>query len=99
MISFGDVVTLLFQQDYFKNGKEEIDDHKRDGKFPGILLVNHYVQEEENEAGKQFDDAGKHIARHKTLSIFALVIAQHYENSKQGDDKEEEDNEGRAGEA
>ena len=60
-------------------------------------MIQKYIEEKEEDAGKEFHGAGQHVRRHEFFAVFTLFVAENDKHGEQGYQEEEEHDEGQGG--
>ena len=87
---FLSILFFLFQEEDFEDGVEEIDDQEGDGEAEGVFAVEEHVQEQEQQAGKEFYGAGEHVGGDEFFAVLTVVAAEDDVHGEEGHRKEEE---------
>ena len=84
---------FFFHNDYLADGEHEVDNDECYGKAPAVGLVSEEINQEEEQAGHDFDGAGENVAGDELPRLALRFIAKDDVQGEKGDEEEKEHDE------
>ena len=84
----------LFENKDFADGKDEVDDHECPGEPPAVFFGGDEIDEQEEQARHELDDAREHVAGDELPRVALRLVAQDDIEAEEGDKEEKQHDEG-----